>query len=205
MTDRELLDETMTLIVAGHETTASSLSWAWYLIGHNPEAEAALHAEVDEAIGDAVPSIADLGRLPYTEKVIREALRLYPPGWLLTRRAIGEDRLGGYAIEPGTDVLISPYVIHRHPEYWADPEKFLPERFDGESSRDRNRFVYLPFGLGPRRCVGELLALFEMHIHLAVVARRFRLRRASDEPIEMEPQVNLRMKTNLLMNLERRR
>lgn len=205
MTEKELLDETMTLIVAGHETTASSLNWTWLLLAENPEAEAKLHHEVDEAIGDRIPSVPELGSLPWTEMVIREALRLYPPGWLLTRRTIGADTLGGYSVAPDTDVLVSPYVIHRHPEYWPDPEKFQPERFGVDESRERNRFVYFPFGLGARRCVGELLAIFEMHIHIAVVARRFRLRRASSEPIEMEPQVNLRTRRNLLMTLERRR
>ena len=205
MSEREWLDETMTLIVAGHETTASSLTWAWYLLALNPDVEARLHEEVDSVLEPGeVPPFDRLKDLPYTDLVLKEALRMYPPGWLLTRRAVAEDHLGGFRIAPGTDVLVSPYVVHRHPSFWSDPEAFRPERFTGEEERARNRFIYFPFGLGPRRCIGEPMANFEMQVHLAATARRFRLVRDDDRPVEMEAAINLRPKGELRMRVENR-
>jgi len=195
----------MTLIVAGHETTASSLTWAWYLLALNPDVEARLHEEVDSVLEPGeVPPFDRLKDLPYTDLVLKEALRMYPPGWLLTRRAVAEDHLGGFRIAPGTDVLVSPYVVHRHPSFWSDPEAFRPERFTGEEERARNRFIYFPFGLGPRRCIGEPMANFEMQVHLAATARRFRLVRDDDRPVEMEAAINLRPKGELRMRVENR-
>ena len=204
MSERELIDEIMTLIVAGHETTASGLNWTWYLLSQHPEVEARLHAEVDAAPEQAAPSLAQMETLVYTGQVISEALRLYPPGWLLSRRSVGPDVLSGYEIPPGTDVLLCLYVLHRHPRYWKDPEAFRPERFDAEHEAERPRFAYMPFAAGPRHCIGETFALYEMLMHLYKVARRYRLRRVSDEPIEIEAQINLRTRKPLYMRLERR-
>lgn len=203
MSDRQLLDEILTLIVAGHETTASSLNWLWLLLAQAPAAAARLHAEVDAA-GDALPGYDDLARLPYARQAIDEALRLYPPGWLLTRRSLAASTIGGYALPAGTDVLVSPYLVQRHPRYWPDPDEFDPDRFLPPACAARNRFVYLPFGLGPRACIGEHFALVEMHAHVAILARRFALAPVPGQSVEIEPQVNLRTRQPLLMRVRRR-
>ena len=157
MSDRELIDEVMTLVVAGHETTASALNWTWYLLSQHPEVEAKLHAELDATPAEAAPGLAQMEALAYTHNVIDEALRLYPPGWILSRRTIGPDTLAGYEIPAGTDVLLSPYLLHRHPRYWTEPNAFRPERFDAAHEAERPRFAYMPFAAGPRHCIGESL------------------------------------------------
>ena len=149
MSDRELLDEIMTLIVAGHETTAASLNWFWLLLAQAPEVAQRLHAEV--GIGGDAPDYDDLARFPYTRRALDETLRLYPPGWLLTRRSIAASQLGDFELPAGTDVLVSPYLVQRHPGFWPDPDAFDPDRFLPEAVAARDRFVYLPFGLGPTR------------------------------------------------------
>jgi enediyne biosynthesis protein E7 len=204
MSERELVDEVMTLIVAGHETTASGLNWTWYLLSQNPEAEKLLHAEIDATAETAQPSLQEMESLAYTRNVVDEALRLYPPGWLLSRRAIGPDMLSGYAVPAGTDVLLSPYLLHRHPRYWKEPEAFRPERFDAAHESERPRFAYMPFAAGPRHCIGETMALYEMYMHLYKVARRYRLTYVPAQPLEIEAAINLRTKHPLMMRLERR-
>ena len=205
MSERELVDEVMTLIVAGHETTASGLNWTWYLLSQNPEAERRLHAEIDATEEKASPSLADMEALAYTKNVCDEALRMYPPGWLLSRRTIGPDTLSGYTVPAGTDVLLCLYLLHRHPRYWKEPEAFRPERFDAEHEAERPRFAYMPFAAGPRHCIGETLALYEMYMHLYKVARRYRLTYVPDRPLELEAQINLRTRHPLMMKLERRK
>jgi cytochrome P450 len=204
MGERELIDEVMTLIVAGHETTASGLNWTWYLLSQHPQAEARLHAELDAAPEMAAPSLAEMESLAYTSQVVNEALRLYPPGWLLSRRNVAADVLGGFAVPPGTNVLLPLYLLHRHPRYWKDPDRFAPERFDSEHEAERPRFAYMPFAAGPRHCIGETFALYEMLMHLYKVARRYRLTYVPDKPLELEAQINLRTRHPLHMRLERR-
>jgi enediyne biosynthesis protein E7 len=204
MTNKEMIDEVMTLIVAGHETTASALTWTWYLASQHPETVAALEAESDAVSADLPLGLDAAESLSYTHKVIQEALRLYPPGWLFTRRTIAADELGGFPIGPRTDVFICPYLLHRHPEFWPDPETFNPERFAGADAGERHKFAYIPFSVGPRHCIGENLALFEMLGHMRAMTRRFRLTRASNEPIELEAQINLRPRSNLMMKVETR-
>ena len=204
MSERQLIDEIMTLVVAGHETTASALNWTWYLLGEHPEADATLHEELRAAPDMDAPSLAQVEALPYAQQVVNEALRLYPPGWLLSRRTIGPDVLGGYEIAAGSDVLLSPYLLHRHPRYWRDPDAFRPERFAPDHAAERPRFAYMPFAAGPRHCIGETFALYEMLVHLYKVARRYRLVRASTEPITLEAQINLRTRKPLYMRLESR-
>jgi cytochrome P450 len=204
MSERELIDEVMTLVVAGHETTASALNWTWYLLALHPQVEARLHAEIDAAPVAASPSLAQMEALPYAQQVVNEALRLYPPGWLLSRRAIGADVLAGFEIPAGADVLLSPYLLHRHPRFWPDPDAFKPERFASENEAERSRFAYIPFAAGPRHCIGETFALYEMLMHLYKVARRYRLTYLPTEPVELEAQINLRTKNPLYMRLERR-
>jgi enediyne biosynthesis protein E7 len=204
MSDRELIDEVMTLVVAGHETTASGLNWTWYLLSQNPEAEARLHAEVDAAPDMPTPSLAQMESLAYTQQVVNEALRLYPPGWLLSRRTIEPDVLGGYDIPAGANVLLPLYLLHRDGRFWKDPERFWPERFAPEHEAERPRFSYMPFAAGPRHCIGETFALYEMLMHLYKVARRYRLTYVPDKPLELEAQINLRTLHPLHMRLERR-
>ncbi len=205
MGERELIDEIMTLVVAGHETTASGLNWTWYLLSQHPQIESRLHAEIDAAVEEAAPSLAQMEQLTYTRQVIDEALRLYPPGWLLSRRTVGPDVLSGYEIPAGANVLLPLYLLHRHPRYWHDPDAFMPERFAPEHEAERPRFAYMPFAAGPRHCIGETFALYEMLMHLHRVARRFRLVYVPDKPIELEAQINLRTRYPVFMRLERRR
>jgi len=204
MGERELIDEVMTLIVAGHETTASGLNWTWYLLSQHREAEARLHAELDAAPEMAAPSLAQMEALAYTHQVIDEALRLYPPGWLLSRRTVEADVLGGFPVPAGTNVLLPLYLVHRHPGFWREPEQFRPERFAPEHEAERPRFAYMPFAAGPRHCIGETFALYEMLMHLYKMARRYRLTHVPDKPLELEAQINLRTRHPLHMRLERR-
>ena len=204
MGDRELIDEVLTLIVAGHETTAAALTWTWYLVTQHPEVAEALEAESDKHAADGVLSLDAAESLSYTHQVLQESLRMYPPGWLLTRRSVEADELGGYAIAPRTDVFLSPYLLHRHPEFWSDPEAFQPERFAGVDAAERHKFAYIPFAVGPRHCIGENIAMFEMLVHMHAMTRRFRLKRANDDPIELEAQINLRPRSNLMMIVEPR-
>jgi enediyne biosynthesis protein E7 len=203
MSDKEIIDEVLTLIVAGHETTAAALTWTWYLIGQNPDTAAALEAEADAAPAGPL-ALGAAESLSFTHQVLQEALRLYPPGWLFTRRSLEADELGGYPIGARTDVFISPYTLHRHPEFWSDAEKFQPQRFAGIDAKERHRFAYIPFSVGPRHCIGENMAMFEMLVHVSAMSRRFRLKRVGDEPIELEAQINLRPRTNLMMTVEAR-
>jgi enediyne biosynthesis protein E7 len=204
MGERELIDEVLTLIVAGHETTASALNWTWYLLSQHPGIEARLHAEIDAGPQIVAPSLQQMEALRYTRQVVDETLRLYPPGWVLSRRTIEADVLGGYPIAAGTNVLLPLYLLHRHPQFWQEPEKFSPERFAPEHEAQRPRFAYMPFAAGPRHCIGETLALYEMLMHLYKVARRYRLVYVPDRPLELEAQINLRTRHPLHMRLEAR-
>ncbi len=204
MSDAELVDEVLTLIVAGHETTAAALAWTWHLVARHPDVGERLREEADRVGGARPLGLAAAEALEFTQQVIQEALRLYPPGWLFTRRSIEADVLGGYSIGPRTDVFICPYVLHRHPRHWKEPEAFRPERFAGRSAAERHRFAYLPFSAGPRHCVGENLAMFEMLVHVQTMSRRFRIAPANDDPVEFEAQINLRPRSRLLMTVEER-
>ncbi|NBR28513.1 MAG: cytochrome P450, partial [Betaproteobacteria bacterium] len=203
MTDRQLVDEVLTLIVAGHETTASALNWMWYPLSRHPEIESRMHREID-AWDENYSDMTSVLQLTYTRQVIEETMRLYPPGWLLTRRTINADTIGTHAIPANTDVFVSPYLVHRHPAFWDDPERFDPDRFNTAAKEKRNRFCYLPFALGPRACIGEHFAMVEMMIHTALIARKFRLRYLRQDPMGMECQVNLRPIENIMMQLEER-
>ena len=207
MTDKDLIDEIMTLIVAGHETTAATVNWIWYLLARHPEVEAKLHTEVDRLtpdFGQGPPDFAHLVRMPYAKRVMHETLRLYPPVWLFTRKALEEDVLGGYRVAPGTDILLSPYIVHRHPDFWDEPDAFRPERFGEEGVNRRHDYAYFPFSAGPRRCTGDFFSQVEVLTHLGLMARRFRLRYTPDRPLELEPAVNLRSKHGIKMTIERR-
>ncbi|MDR9435610.1 MAG: cytochrome P450 [Thiohalophilus sp.] len=204
MTDRELLDEIMTMIIAGHETSAITLNWVWYFLAKYPDVERKLHAEVDSADYEQIPGFDDLEQLPYVKQVVEEALRYYPPVWLYTRRAIEDDQLGDYFVPAGTDIFITPYFLHRHPRYWPQPEKFDPERFAEENIREQHKQAYIPFSAGPRRCIGDFFATVEMQMHFGLMARKFRVQLLDDQPLELEPAVNLRNKQPIYLQLIRR-
>ncbi|MDB3935523.1 cytochrome P450 [Granulosicoccus sp.] len=202
MSDKALIDEVMTIIVAGHETTAGTLNWAWYLLSQHEVVEQAVHEELDAL--DTAPGFDDLDSLAYTRCVIDETLRLYPPVWLFSRKAISSDtfkRASGDDVQApaGTDVFLSPYYMHRDARYWPDPEAFMPERFSDENSCERNRHIYYPFSLGSRRCIGEFFSLVDMQLHLGLLARHLRLVHIPGEPVEIEPLINLRSRNSIMM------
>jgi cytochrome P450 len=202
MSARLLIDEVLTLIVAGHETTAASLSWVWYLLARYPGVMKKVGREARGFAANQMVERAQLQSLVWIPMVIKEALRLYPPGWLYTRRAIAEDRCGDYRIAAGSDVFICSWLLHRHPRYWDEPECFRPERFAPQQEAGRNRYAYIPFSAGPRHCIGETFAMTEMMIHLAVLAARFRITSSVPDDIGIETDVNLRPASDLFLQLE---
>ena len=204
MTDNEIIDEVMTLIIAGHETGATTLNWAWYLLSQNPAEEKKLHDEVDNVVSGDIPTFEEVGQLQFTRQVIEEALRLYPPVWLYSRTAIADDVVGGFDVPAGTNIFFTPYYLHRHPDYWDEPEKFMPDRFAPDEVKKRHKFAFIPFSAGPRRCIGDYFSIVEMQIHLGTMAQKFKLEFVNDEPVELDPQVNLRCKHNIKMKLSRR-
>jgi cytochrome P450 len=204
MSDRQLVNEIKTLIVAGHETTASTLNWTWYLLSQHPEVEEKLSTELNNLLGSQIPGLDDLPKFAYTRQIIDEALRLYPAGWLMTRRALKDDHLGDYFVPAGTEIYISPYFIHRHPNLWEDPDGFNPDRFGPDHSHDRHLLAMLPFSAGPRTCIAESFARVEMQIHLMTIAKHLRLRFVEKNPPELDLGVNLRSKHDFMMNPELR-
>ncbi|HEU4594622.1 MAG TPA: cytochrome P450 [Pyrinomonadaceae bacterium] len=205
MTPRQVWDEALTIFIAGYDTMATALMWTWYLLSQHAEAEARLHAELDEVLNDSRPAeFADLKRLPYTERVLAEAMRIYPPTWRLVRRAVTDFNVGDYVIPKGSLVTVCQYAMHRDPRYFPDPERFDPERFTPEAKAARPPFSYFPFGGGPRRCIGEGFAQMEGVLLLATLARRWRLRLAPGHPVELFPEHLLRSKHGMLMKAEKR-
>ena len=197
MADRQLIDEILTLVVAGHETTASTLNLTWYLISQHPNVEEKLSSELNTP---AVSSeFDDLPKFLYTRQIVEETMRLYPAGWLVTRRALHDDRLGEYFVPAGTEIYIPPYYIQRHPALWNEPDRFDPDRFSPENSQHRHRLAAIPFSAGPRNCIGALFARIEMQIHLMTIAKHLRLRYSQSGPIELDAGVNLRSKHDFLM------
>jgi cytochrome P450 len=205
MSDRQLRDEVLTFLLAGHETTALALTWTWYLLAQHPEVENQLHAELDRVLAGRSPEFAELARLPYTECVIKESMRLYPPAWSLARTVIRDFELRGYTIPAGANVVMSQWVMHRHPAYFRDPERFDPERWLSEEAKKLPRFAYFPFGGGPRQCIGASFAMMESALLLATVAERFRLRILPDHPVRPVPSFTLRPKYGIRMTFESRR
>lgn len=206
MTDSQIRDEVMTLILAGHETTANLLSWTWYLLAQNPAAEATLHAELDEVLsrGRRLPTVADLPRLRYTEMVVSESMRLYPPAWVVGRLAVEDLEVGGYTIRSGSLVLLSQYVTHRDPRYFRDPARFSPERWTPEARDARPAYSYFPFGGGARRCIGEGFAWMEGVLLTATIASRWRMRLDPHHKVEPYPRITLRPRRGIRVTLERR-
>jgi cytochrome P450 len=206
MTDEQLRDEIMTLFLAGHDTTANALTWTWYLLAQNPKVDAALAAELREVLRNRSPSATDLPRLPYTDMVIKESMRLYPPAWGVGRRAIHDFELNGYRIPARTNIFLLQWVTQRDPRFYRDPERFDPERWRNDPIRTGKipRFAYFPFGGGPRVCVGAGFAMMEAALLLATIAQRFRLTQAPNQQIEPLFSVTLRPKNGLRMHLHAR-
>jgi len=202
MLDGQLVREIMTLIVAGHETTASTLSWTWYLLSKSPEVEEKLSRELNAVPASGSREIVDQAKFLYTRQVIEETLRLYPAGWLMTRAALKNDQLGDYLVPAGTEIYISPYLIQRHPAFWEAPDRFNPDRFGPDELRTRHPMTMLPFSAGPRKCIGESFARIEMQIHLMTIAKHLRLRSVSEQSIQLEAGVNLRNKHDFIMTPE---
>jgi cytochrome P450 len=200
---RMLRDEMITILLAGHETTASTLSWTWYLLGRHPEVAERVAAEAADVLGDREPGGGDLPRLQYTTMVIQEVMRLYPPVWGLPRKALGTDSIGGYQVPAGADVMISPYTLHRHPGFWPAPGRFDPERFGPAAAGQAHRYAYIPFGAGPRVCVGSHLGMMEAVFAVAMVARRFRLSLPPGHQVVPEANLSLRVRGGLPVRVTR--
>jgi cytochrome P450 len=202
MSDRQLRDEAMTMLIAGHETTALVLSFTAHLLAGHPDAERMLQDEIARTLGDRLPTAEDTARLPFTSLVIHEALRLYPPAWFFSRRALRADTIGGRTIPAGSAVLLVPYLMHRNPAYWDDPAAFDPQRFTAERSAGRPRFAYVPFAAGPRQCIGSGFALMEAQLILAMIAQRYRLRPVPGRALELDASITLRPRGGLPMTLQ---
>jgi cytochrome P450 len=205
MDRRQIRDEVTTIIIAGHETSATGLAWTFYLLSQNPEAAERLAAEAEAVLGDRAPEPDDLDRLSDTKRVIQESMRLYPPAPSFGRLAAGPDRLGGYEIPAGSIVVMSQHVMHRHPDWWDQPERFDPDRFTEAASADRPTYAYLPFGGGPRTCIGNHFAMIEMQLILAMLARRFRLELAPQPPIKAKAMITLRPMPGIQMKVVEQR
>ena len=204
MNDRQIRDELMTMLLAGHETTANTLAWTWYLLSQHPEVEQRLYTEVDEVLGGTLPTVEHLSELKYTNMVLEEALRLYPPACIFGRKAIADDELGGYPIPANSMILVSPYAVQHHPDYWPDPERFDPERFTPEHTAERPHYAYFPFSSGPRMCIGSSFAMMEAQLILATIVQRYRLRLVPGHPVEPQMLVTLRPKYGLQMTIHER-
>lgn len=204
MSNEQVRDEAMTLFLAGQESTANSLVWTWYLISGHPEVEKIIHREIDSVLNGRLPTLDDLGKLSYTQNVFKEALRLYPPAWALARHVKEDYEVGGYTIPAGADIFISQYVVHRDPRLYREPERFIPERWESDETKNLPRFAYFPFGGGTRRCIGEPFAWMEGVIIIATIASNWKMRLVPHQKVEPEPLITIRPKNGMKMILERR-
>jgi len=205
MTTQEIRDQVVTIFMAGHETTALALTWTWYVLSQHPAAEAKFHAELAAVLGGCVPRHEDLAKLPYTRMVLEESMRLYPPAHTLSRAAIADDEVLGRRIPAGAQILVVPWLLHRNPKLWDRPAVFDPERFAPERAGTRHRFAYIPFGAGPRICIGAAFAMTEAMLLLATIAQRYRLHLKPGFPVEPQGLITLRARHGMQMILERRR
>jgi cytochrome P450 len=204
MTDRQLRDEVMTLFLAGHETTALTLAWAWYLIGTHPEVEKKFHAEMDEVLDDRDATMADLPRLKYTEQIAKECMRLYPPAYGLGREAIEDCEIGGYHVPAGTQVFMFQWTTQRDPRFYDRPDEFIPERWTSDFVDQLPKYAYFPFGGGPRACIGASFAMMEIILVLATIGQKFRLELVKDHPVSIYPAMSLRPKEGIKIVIKNR-
>ncbi len=204
MSDQQLRDEVLTMLLAGHETTATLLTWTWYLLSQHPTVETQLHAELDTVLSGRLPTVEHLPQLRYTRMVLAEAMRLYPPAWVIGRRTIDAYEVGGYVLPPNTNVIMSPYVIHHDARFYPDPERFDPQRWTPGAEAARPPFTYFPFGAGARQCIGEGFAWMEGILALATLAQHWQLRLVPGHPVALRPLITLRPKHGMRMILGRR-
>jgi len=204
MSDEQVRDEIMAMLIAGHETVSTGLTWTWYLLSKYPEAEARVAAEVRRVCGDRPPAFADLPDLRYTTRAIQEAMRLYPPLWVIGRMPTVDVEIGGYPIARGSVLLVTPYLTHRHPDFWTDPESYDPDRFLPERSAGRHRFAYYPFGGGPRKCIGEGFAMMEMPLVVARVMQQYKLSLVPGVPVTPSAGISLRAAPGMPMTIRHR-
>ena len=204
MTDSQVRDEAMTIFLAGHETTANALMWTWYLLSGAPDVASTLHDEVDRVLQGRLPDVADIGSLPYIERVVTESMRLYPPAWLIGRRAIADYPIGPYVAAARSILVMSPYIIQRDARYYAEPERFNPDRWTPAFKASLPKFAYFPFGGGPRQCIGETFAWMELILIVATIAQRWDLRLVPGHPVELQPLITLRAKHGMRMTVTRR-
>lgn len=204
MTDKQLRDEVMTIFLAGHETTANNLTWTFHLLAQHPEVVAKLEAEVDQVLGERAPTMADLPHLPYTEMVINESLRLFPPAWMIGREPIEDLQIGEYLISKGESILMPIYILHRDERTFPEPEAFRPERWADGLAKRIHPYAYIPFSSGPRICIGKEFAKMEAILLLATIVQSFRFTPEPDKPVEFDPSITLRPKSGLWMRLQKR-
>lgn len=204
MSDAQLRDEILTMMLAGHETTAMTLTWTLHLLASHPEVEAKLFAEIDGVLGGRPATMADLPALAYADRVVQESIRLYPPAWIIARRAEEEDDVGGLRVRPGDWVFLSPWVTHRRPDFWPEPDRFDPDRFAPERSAARHRYAWIPFSAGQRKCIGDQFALMEARLVLVTLLQHWRFRAVPGHVVEPEPLLTLRAKGGMPMIAERR-
>ena len=202
LSDQQARDEVVTIFFAGHETTAATMAWTFYLLSQHPEVEGRMSEEVKTVLNGRLPTFLDLPKLVYMQQVINEVLRLYPAAYLFAREAVVDDTIDGYPIPANTLIFISPFVTHRDTKYWPDPERFDPDRFTAEQVASRPRQVYFPFGEGPHVCIGNNFALMEMQLILTIVLQRFRFKLVSNHPIAFKPEATLRPKYGVKMTVE---
>lgn len=202
MTDKQIRDEVVTIFFAGHETTASALSWTWYILARMPDLAEKVRQEARLVLGGRRPGFEDVPRLTYTRQVLDESLRLFPPAWMFAREAIEDDEVCGYHIPAGKMVMLSPYVTHRDPDFWEQPYRFDPERFSEESKKTHHRYQYYPFGGGPRLCIGRDFSLVEATLIMAMMADRYRFRLVPGSPVEAQPVATLRPRPSVMMTIE---
>jgi cytochrome P450 len=203
MSDGQARDEVVTIFFAGHETTAAAMTWAFYLLAEHPGVEERVRAELKTVLNGRLPTFAELQKLTYTKQVIDEVLRLYPPAYLFAREAVTEDVIDGYRIPPNTLIFLTPFVTHRDPRYWPDPETFDPDRFTPDQAASRPRHFYYPFGEGPHVCIGNNFALMEMQLILAAALQRFHLRLVPGHPIAFKPEATLRPRNGMKMSVKK--
>jgi cytochrome P450 len=204
MSDAQIRDEVLTLVLAGHETTAITLAFCWHLLARHPEVEATLHRELDAVLGGREPTAEDLPALVFTDHVVKEALRLYPPAWSLSREALEDDEVGGWRVLAGSMMILNPWTTHRDPRFFEEPEAFRPQRWADGLEQRLPRYAWFPFGGGPRLCIGSGFALMEARLVLATLARRFRFERVPDDRVELLPSITLRPKHGVRVRLRAR-
>lgn len=204
MSDQQLRDEAMTIFLAGHETTALALSWSWYLLAQYPEVEAKLHAELESVLGGRAPGLADLPALRYTEMIVKETMRLYPPAWAIGRAALQDCEIGGYHIPARSQIYMFQWVTQRDPRYFEQPNEFIPERWTEEFTKQLPRYAYFPFGGGPRQCIGNSFALMEATLIIARMAQKFSLKLVPGQTIKPVPSITLRPESGIRMMIEQR-